>query len=590
MNMLLFLLVCIVVYSMPFPYQDGMLSFGRLIRWLPLRLLWAVLVWALTTVATMTTLPWAVVGLAYGWMVLLLISGMPRKRPPSLRHFKTPVMCVAMVMIVTLPTFTSIAVWTSGLSNAESVDTFITVTDEPLFNSPIPDNMVRLVTGEYAAFVARQYFAGIGSNVEVAATHITTRNGRLVWVCVVVSTNVLAENYIQSLVVVDANDPAMIEVIEDIPTTMPGEGLFWDQNIHFRNYLNDMTELYEYAYPTWDPAGNLVYIQTRTSIGWDLVERPLGPVIYCSNGTVRRYATIEETPTWVSQVYSEEWLERQVNRWGAYRRGDGFDLFAGGFLWVVQPSRDRLEMTEDTRYIINPDNGRVEALVAVNPPESTSLTLSGIMRATRDGIFFHTFPNGTLISGEAATNEVIKGLPNPTSGSYFGAMPLLYPVEIAPGVMRYAWYCPIYWYDGYYDSDAEEYYITDIRLHAFAIADAQDPTIKYLLTRGGTVTGEVLVRQVREGYVQTVRDALHPSTGTVELSATVLNISSYVYEGDTHIVLRTDNSTYEWIEGTREWMPLDDWYELLSVRVGDGFHAVLQQMDDEYRIVAFEVL
>jgi len=538
----------------------------------------------------MTTLPWTVVELAYGWAILLLVKGLPRVKKPSIQHLRNPILCTSVIMLLALPTFSGIVVWTSGLANAESVDSFITVTEEPLFNNPIPDDMVRLVTGEYAAFVARQYFSDIGSNVEVAATHITTRNGRLVWVCVVVSTNVLAENYVQSLVVVDANDPAMIEVIEDVPTTMPAEGLFWDKDIHLRNYLADMSNLYEYAYPTWDPAGNLVYIQTRTNVGWDLVERPLGPIVYCANGTVRVYDTIEDSPQWISQVYSEEWLERQVNRWGGYRRGDGFDLFAAGFLWIVQASRDRIEMTEDTRYIINPDSGRVEALIAVNPPESTSLTLSGMVRATREGIFFHTFPNGTLVSGEAAINEVIKGLPDPTTGSYFGAMPLLYPVEITPGVTRYAWYCPIYWYNGYYDSEEDEYYITDIRLHAFAMADAQDVTMKYLLRREGSRTGGTLVRLVREGYIQTVREALEPASATVNLTASVVDLQEYVYDGNTHIVIRTDNSTYEWIEGAREWMSLDDWYELLSVNVGDDFIATIQQVGEQYRIVAFDKL
>ncbi len=589
MNVMLFLLVSIIVHAIPIPYQKGMLRFNQLIRWLPLRLFWGTGAWIVICLFVGLTLPWAVITLVMSIALLLLFSG--GFRPGSIEQIvegiRMPLMCIGLIILIIMPMFSGLIGWTSDVSNANFVNTeYIRESTNPLFNSSIPDNQVRLVTEEYASYVARQQFASIGSNIEIAATHITTKNDRLVWVCVIVSTNVLSENYIKGLIVVDANDPALVEVITDVQIPV-GEGLFWDRNIQFGNYLNDMTNAYEYAYPTWDPTGELVYIQTRTQLGWDFVERPLGPVLYYHNGSIFYYDTIDDTPDWVTQAYSEEWLERQINRWGGYRRGDTFDLFAGGFLWFIAPSNDRLEMTEDTRYILNPDTNRVEALIAVHPPGSTTLSLSGMIRATKHGIFYHDLSQLGYVSGEAAINQVIKAFPTPVTGDYFGAMPLLYPVQIGPSTYRNVWYCPIYWYDGYYDSDTEEFYVSDIRLHAFAMADAADVSVSYTLERSGALTGSNLVQAVREGFIEAIGgEIIEEPTDMISLTANVTSINTYVEDGDTHVVLGTTNSTYQYIVGAKAWMNLTDWYTLLNLQIGDQFTAMLGVVGEEFRITA----
>ncbi len=583
MNVILFLIISLIVHSIPIPWSESVLEFRNLIKWLPQRLIWGTLAWAIIALVIQMPLPWALIGLLMSFFVQLLVFNFFHIRSIIQRDSSETkpmaFLCISIIAIIVIPIFAGIISWTADVSNAGSFNDFIIKADGPVFENPIPDDQVRLVTDTLAEFQARKYMSSIGSNVEIAATHITTRLGRLVWVCVVVSTNVLSENYVQGFIVVDANEPDNVAVIK---TIFPiAEGLFWDKNIQFGNYIQDMTNFYEYAYPTWDPVGNLVYIQTRTQLGADFVERPLGPIVYCQNGSVISYATLQDTPYWITQAYSEEWLERQVTRWGGYRRGDGFDLFAGGLLWIIQPSRDRMAMTEDTRYILNPDTGRVEALVTLHPPAATTLTLSGILRATRDGIYFYDMSNQSLVSREAAVNTIIKDLPKPTSGEYYGAMPLLYPVRLNSTYTRQVWYCPIYWYLSEYDSEVEEYIL--------GIVDANMMDISYMMLRG-SLSSQELVRQTREGYVDEARTALgmQPEPeDTITLTASVLNITSYVEDGDTHIVLRTDNSTYRWIEGTKAWMNITDWYQLLTVQPGDTFTATIQVFGSEYRIVAF---
>jgi hypothetical protein len=213
-----------------------------------------------------------------------------------------------------------------------------------------------------------------------------------------------------------------------------------------------------------------------------------------------------------------------------------------------------------------------------------------MMRATSDGIFYHDLSAQGLSSGSAAINQVIKDFPQATEGSYFGAMPLIYPVQINSTYARYAWYCPIYWLNAQYDSDLEDYVLSDIRLHALGMADAEDVTVSYTATSEGSLTGANLVESVREGYIQTVKDALEIGeevSDDVQITASVLNVTSFVMEGNTHIVLRTDNASYEWLEGAAEWMNTTDWYTLLTVQVGDNFTATIQDVDGVNRIVVF---
>ena len=537
------------------------------------------------------TLPWAILSLVMSLgLIMMITSGF---RPGGdfeqmLQGIKVPYACIGLIILIVVPGFSSVISWTSDVSNAEYFDSMITPTNDPLFENPIPDRMVRLVTEEYAMYVASQHLAPFGSNTGVASAHITTRNGTLVWVCTIISSNVLAENFVKGFIVVDANDPQSITPHLINSTTIPvGEGLFWDKNIQFGNYLRDMTSSYQYAYPTWDPAGNLVYVQTRTPLGFDFVEVAIGPIVYAENGSVFEYANIEDTPSWVTQAYAEEWLERQISRWGGYRRGDGFDLFAGGFLWIIAPSNDRLEIHEDTRYILNPDSGMVEAFIAVHPVTAGS-TLAGVFRATQNEVFYHDLSAEGYVAGETAAANVIADIGAPASGYYYGAMPLLYPVVISPTETKWTWYTPIYWADSYWDSDLEEYVANNMRLHALGLVDASNIDRFVWSPLGGTLSGEDLVFQVRSDYVELFGGVVEgPEVDTFNITASVVSKVTDIVDSNQHIIIETNNATFKYIEGARAWMNLTDWYTLLlDINPADSFTATVHKVGDVYRIIA----
>ncbi|MGQ9538328.1 MAG: hypothetical protein ACUVTE_01900 [Candidatus Bathycorpusculaceae bacterium] len=124
-----------------------------------------------------------------------------------------------------------------------------------------------------------------GSNTQVLGCHITkTPEGELVWVAVIGSTNVTAENYVKGFVIIDATDPLAPPIILKQEFAV-GEALWFNHNIHFLSYMNDISKSYGIAYITWDFTTNkTAYIVTRFNVGFDLVRRYETPMAYDAEG------------------------------------------------------------------------------------------------------------------------------------------------------------------------------------------------------------------------------------------------------------------------------------------------------------------
>ena len=465
------------------------------------------------------------------------------------------------------------------VGNASYFNNFIQLRSGLPFNRSIPDSMVRLVTKELAISVARRHMSEFGSNMRVLDCHITkTLEGKLVWVAVVGSTNVLAENYVKGFIVIDATDPAVVPQIAHKEFSV-GQGLWWDHSITFRSYLSDVTYSYGISYPSWDPTtGELVYVVIKYNVGLDLIRRYAGLLIYDSEGKVMYdFSSMPDIPEWVTQVYDEDWLEHMINEWGGFRRGETFDYWAGGFLWIVPPSRERVEMSEDTRYIVDPETGDIIAMVCVNPVESER-TLAGIFIATHEGIFFYNYSEEDYISGTTAEDIVEGKLPKPAAGLYYAEMPLLYPVEIS-GDLRLVWYVPIYWREGTGAPDETIY------LAGFAMIDARDINLVSINMAGEGLTSEQLVRSTRYDFMR-----LFGAVTFIELDTRVVDKFEYVEDGTTHVVLHVDNSTYPWIEATSKILLSQQWYELLSTESGQRIMANIEKRGDLWIMVYFDNL
>jgi len=466
------------------------------------------------------------------------------------------------------------------VSNAYYFNGFIKLRSGLPFNKTIPDSQVRLVTKELAISVARRHMSEFGSNMRVLDTHITkTLDGRLVWVAVIGSTNVIAENYVKGFIIIDATDPTAVpEIVHK--KFLVGDGLWWDRGLPFKPYMTNIANSYGVSYPSWDPTSKeLVYIVARYNVGFDLIHRYAGLIVYNSKGAIaHEFSSLQDVPTWVTQVYDEDWLERMINEWGGFRRGGAFDYWAGGFLWIIPPSRERVEMSEDTRYIVDPETEDVIAMVMVHPVASER-TLAGVFKATREGIYYYDYSKEKYISGITAEDIIEGKLPKPATGLYDAEMPLLYPVKIGEGTYRLAWYVPIYWREGTGRLDETIY------LAGFAIIDAKDINIVSIEWAGEGLTSEQLVRLTRLNFIK-----LFGIITYVELDTSVSEKYEYVTDGTTHIALRVENETYPWIEATSQDLPKNQWYELLATKAGDHIIARVEKRGDAWVIIDFDNL
>jgi len=466
------------------------------------------------------------------------------------------------------------------VGNAYYFKSFIQPRSGLPLNGSIPDNRVRLVTEELATSVARRHMSEFGSNVRVIDTHITkTLDGKLVWLAVIGSTNVLAENYVKGFIIIDATDPVAIPQILDEEFTV-GDGLWWDRNVIFRSYLNDITYSYGVAYPTWSSeTGDLVYVVARYQVGFNLIRRYAGLVVYNAEGRVASsYMELEDVPDWATQAYDENWMEHMINEWGALRRDESFDYWAGGLLWIIPPSRDRVEMSEDTRYIVDPESGNIVAMVMVNPVASQR-TLAGVFKATKEGLSFYDYQQEKYISGITVEDIVEGKLPKPAAGLYNAEMPLLYPIEVSENTFRLAWYVPIYWREGTGTPDET------IFLEGFAIIDALDINTVNINIAGRGLTSEQIVSSTRLGFLR-----LFGAVAFVKLETVVESKNEYVRDGVTHVVLRVANSTYPWIGATPSDLPSLQWFELLATQKDDVITAEIEKRGETWTIVGFDNL
>jgi hypothetical protein len=464
------------------------------------------------------------------------------------------------------------------VTNASYFNSFIQTGTGLPFKSTIPDGMVRLVTRELAISIARRHMSEFGSNTQVLDCHVTkSPDGNLVWLAAIGSTNVIAENYVKGFVIVDATDPTVTPTIVRSEFAI-GEGLWWDHNIPFRNYMQDMSKTYGVSYVTWDlTTNNPVYVVTHYNVGFDLVRRYETPLAYGSQGNLQyEPATVSAIPEWMTQVYDEDWLENMINEMGGFRRAGDFDYWAGGFLWLIPPSRDRFEMTEDTRYIVDPETSDVVALVCVNPV-GNQRTLSGVFKATREGVLFYDFSRSNYISGMTVEDLVEGRLPKPTTGNYYATMPLLYTVETSPGNYRLAWYVPVYWYEESGDGDETVY------LAGFAIVDASDTNKIALTINQEGITSEQLVQKTRLDFIKLFGVATY-----LELNAAVLGKYDYVEDGTTYIVLHLNNATYPWVEAAPRDLTTTQWNELLATEPTHSIIAHVEKRGDKWTMTYFE--
>ena len=437
--------------------------------------------------------------------------------------------------------FSAVMLWqtqaASGVNNAASFNQMLTFepAGTPLFQHEIPNNMLRLTTEELAKSIALRSAAHFGS-VKVGSAHITIYKGRLVWVVTMIPPNLYGDNTIKGLVIVDANNPELdVEIIDK--TFEVGEGLmyfppFYTGNIQGNTYWGISTaDAYGRATLTPDDNGNWKYVLTATQVQqWTFVAQPKGVYAYNEVGQAENSYSMNQIPDWVTQRYDEGWLKSMITVWGATRRGNGFDIFARGFAWIPA-STTRVEISDDARWIVDPDTNRITALVPVDFVGEVQ-TMAGMFKTTDNGIEYYDTTGLDIKSGLQAQNVVESHILMPTTGAYEAEMPLIYPIN-----GENAWLVPIYWRTAQGQSTSAQ---ETIKLAGLGIVDAVNLDHYTIVMTGEGYQGAALAAEAKRRFeAGTVQPSNEKTvTGTLD------DRFSYVNNGNTIYVLTINQTDY----------------------------------------------
>lgn len=387
----------------------------------------------------------------------------------------------------------------SGVSNAEYFDSYITKKEGFPIRSEIPDTEIRFTTEELARSLAKQHMSEFGSNAIIVDMQITNYKGHKYWVALVSKMGSYSNYYkVSGEILIDFNNPdnppIVLQETFDVADGLsfsPILGGAWG-DAKARGYFDIDTAIgFSDVYPAFNLEDDKWYTAMTTYKPTMRGVHEFGGLYLLTPGGRFEEKYTKKIPSWLIQPYPEtEFLEEGIKDWGEYRDGDSFSYWAESSIFSPASS-DRVQMSEDSRYILNPDTNRIEIMTMVHPVRDRGeLTLAGVFMTTSDEITYYDLSKYNLMSGVAAGNAVQSKLQNPNTGKYFTAMELLYPINISDNETKHAYFVPIYFSgnDGY------------IKLEGLGIVDAQNANNVVVEYAGNGLTGTELVRKTKESF------------------------------------------------------------------------------------------
>lgn len=447
------------------------------------------------------------------------------------------------------------------------------------FVSDPADNSIRMVTEEYALKRALLFDGPFGSNVEQEKANIIRVNGTLYWCVTYMRDRLLGsngrfqENYIVGviLILLNVNDPnAQAIIIEPEPHEIDyANNLWYNSKINTLVYRQNQQYKYQRSYLTIDDSGKWVIVVTKWTKPGPFKPSIYGPLDVLDAGTgalIQSYEPSEfsTTPLYVTQVYCEDWLERVLDNWGRkrdLRYTDGVDFWAGSV--INGRSNHRIEMSEDTRYIIHPDTGESVAFIGMHL-RGMPTSLSGIFIASKESFDYYDLVNEGFISSDIAVQTLIgkSEIVARDRGSYEAAMPIAYTLNTTDGP-RLVWYVPIYYN---YSSTLEVAY--------FCIIDAKDTT-KYAIVSAEGKDGQEMVYEACMQYKALFEMKTNDSYKVKKINS----INSYVHNGETIFVMQMNDSMI--LRDSQQYLNSTEWNEVVLSQIGDEIKFQYMVDDDE---------
>lgn len=429
----------------------------------------------------------------------------------------------------------------AGYNNALYFDQFIQQGEGfPIMNE-VPDHLLRLTTEDLAASIAKQRMSEFGSNVAIVDMQVTMYKERLVWVALVAQQEAWGATFqVEGMIIVDANDPDRPpEIVRDEQFAV-ADGLTFNPligangNAKARGYFGmDTSLVYGDVYPVLTPESKWAIAMTTYRLEFFGVQRYTGVYLFDKMGNIIDFFE-KDIPDWLIQPFDENgFLEGGINSWGRSKRGNGFDAFAGGFLWIGA-SQERVQMTEDTRYIFDPDNNQIVAIAMTNPiRDKGEFSLAGALKATSKGITHYDLSQYNFMSGNAAGSVLLSKVGLKTDTDYYTEMELLYPLKVG-NETKQVWFVPIYF---------ENQQTLLIGLAGLGIIDAQAQNKWVIEYTEQGLTGSTLIKQAKESFRSLFADIEPEIPESRIVNGTLIaKYPTYDKNGTTHQWLTLEDS------------------------------------------------
>lgn len=475
---------------------------------------------------------------------------------------------VASLIVLTI-VFAIVVGVCGGVNNAQAFDDLVIHSEGFPIQNEIPDDELRLTTKELAESIASQHMGEFGSSAEIISSDVGIINGTLYWIVAISKQEDFGlKRKTAGFIFIDANDPGKPVTTQQV-VLKSSEGLDYNPilgalgSAQANCYFGIGTDmLYGEAYPVIDSNGVWSVAQTKFYLDMMSVRHYAGIYQIDENGAIiNEYQS--NFPSQMIKIYDEDnFLEAGISDWGNYRKEGGFDLFAGGCLWIP-PSNDRLEITEDTRYIYDSDTKEIVAINMVNPiRDNGKLSLAGAFKTNSSGIYYYDLRDFNLMSGYSASSIVESKITARSGSTYSTAMELIYPIVIN-GETRYAWFVPIY-----YKSEN-----TGLRgLAGLGIVDAQSPDKVAIVYTGDGSTGTELIHQAKEAFKSLYFDGT-PYSSLEMINATLISMyDPYVKEGNTMrwIIINTELGINEALVDSSV-LSNEQLLDIQKLQIGDSF-------------------
>jgi hypothetical protein len=342
---------------------------------------------------------------------------------------------------------------------------------------------------------------------------------------------------------------------------------FYTGNIQGNAYWGLSTaDAYGRATLTYDDNGDWKCVLTATQVQqWTFVAQPKGVYVYNEFGQVDDFYGMNQIPDWVTQRYDEGWLKSMIGTWGATRRGNGFDVFARGFAWIPA-STTRVEISDDARWIVDPDTNRITVLVPVDFVGEVQ-TMAGMFKTVDNGIEYYDTTGLDIKSGLQAQNVIESHIPMPTTGAYEAEMPLIYPID-----GENAWFVPIYWRTAQGESTSEQ---ETIKLTGLAIVDAVNLDHYAIVMTSKEYQGAALVAEAKNRFEEGTVQPSEEKTVTGTLNGKF----SYVNSGNTIYVLTINQTDYAARTQTLDFTTVS---RIEKLHIGDTLTIIVNSNNNEF--------